>query len=330
MKYRFLDQIVGVFLVVTLVLLIISLVFIGGGKGWFRQYDPYYAVFREGYGLQPGSRVEMLNIEIGKVTSIEIDESNQVQVSLKLLESYADKVRADSLLTVTGTPILGTSYLSLTPGSPSAPPLPKDSRIPSEDKKSITDYLEYVRSLELEEKFETATRIMENVAQITERLKEPEGPLFGPLHELHLMLGHLKRGEGALGRILREDGLYVSAEQSMAEAAPLLANLRSVSGELVRITVETETALAQFGDVMDRVSSLLATLQPVVETFPQMTEDVRHLLRSLPPVVQSARRTMDDAGEAVGALKRNPLVRMGLPAEEPRKPLELDLRGGRP
>ena len=327
MKYRFLDQIVGAFLVFALVLVVVSVVTIGRGKAWFKRYDTYFAVFKEGYGLQPGSKLKMLEIEIGKVKAIDIDESNQVRLTLKILEEVSPKIKTDSLLAVEGTPILGSSYLSLTPGTPSGQILPKESRIPSEDKKSIQDYLDYLRSLDLEEKFATLTKILVDVSEITHQLKDPDGPLFGVLNEARSTISGLRSGEGTAGKLLKDDGLYVSINQRLEEVKPVLSNFDRISQRLVTVSTQVERMLANLEETAGSLPQIMANVEATTKTLPLLVQEVRVTLAEVSPVLRVARRTLNDTESVVKSLKSNRLIQMNIPAQEEERPMELDIRG---
>ncbi|MBI4776639.1 MAG: MCE family protein [Deltaproteobacteria bacterium] len=330
MKYRFLDQIVGAFLVFILILVVVSVVTIGRGKAWFKRYDTYYAVFKEGYGLQPGSKVKMLEIEVGRVKSIDIDESNQVRLTLKIVEEVGPKIKTDSLLAVEGTPILGSSYLSLTPGTPSGNVLPIQSRIPSEDKKSLQDYLDYLSSLALEEKFATLTRILADISEITHQLKDPDGPLFGLLSEVRSTVSGLRNGEGTAGKLLKDDRLYLSINERIEEVKPVLSNFDRTSQRLVTVSAQVERMLADLEETASSLPQIMANVDATTKALPLLIQEVRDTVAEVSPVLRGARGTLKDTEAVVKSLKNNRLIRMNLPAQEVERPMELDLRGVEP
>jgi len=329
-KYRFLDQIVGAFLVSILILLVVSVVTIGRGKAWFKQYDTYFAVFKEGYGLQPGSKVRMLDIEVGKLKSIDIDESNQIRLTLKIVEEVGPKIKSDSLLTVEGTPILGSSYLSLTPGTPSGKILPEQSLIPSEDKKSIQDYLDHLRSLGLEEKFATLAEILADVSEITHQLKDPDGALFGLLTEVRSTVSLLRNGEGTAGKLLKDDHLYAIINDRIEEVKPVLSNFDRMSQRLVTVSGQVERMLANLEETANSLPQIMANVDAATKALPLLVQEVRETLAEVSPVLRVARGTLKDAESVVKSLKSNRLIRMNLPAPEEGRPMELDLRGVQP
>ena len=73
-KFRFMEQIVGAFLVLTLIILLGAVILIGRGKAWFKEKVNYYVILDQGYNLDKGSAVKMLNNQIGKVVDVEPDE----------------------------------------------------------------------------------------------------------------------------------------------------------------------------------------------------------------------------------------------------------------
>jgi phospholipid/cholesterol/gamma-HCH transport system substrate-binding protein len=328
LKYRVMDQMVGAFLVLTAVLLVAALILIGRGNAWFRRYEPYHAVFKEGYGLQPGSKVKMLDIAVGKVTAVRIEPSNHVRVDLKVFREYASRIREDSRLTVEGASILGGSHLSLKPGAESAPELPRGAQIASDDKHSIDDYLEYLKSLDLESKFETVVSIATNVEALTAGLNDPEGPLWTSLNHLESLLRGLEEGRGTAGRLLKEEDLYVRLEQRVAQTRAILSDFSEISGRMVGVSAQVETLIARLDQVVGQASQLLVSLQETGEELPGLTREVQRTLRDISPVLDVARRTLEDADATVESLRNNPVVLMGGTKEEERKPIQMQPRGG--
>ncbi len=119
MDHKFLlrEQLVGLFLVVTLVLSVGAVIAVGRGKNWFSKHETYHIAFKEGYGLNEGSTVKMFNAEIGRVRSIKVNDDNEVEVAITVLADYGKKLRQDSVATVESPTLVGSEYISITPGS---------------------------------------------------------------------------------------------------------------------------------------------------------------------------------------------------------------------
>ena len=322
------DQMVGAFLVFTAVLLVAALILIGRSNAWFRKYEPYYAVFKEGYGLQPGSKVKMLDIEVGKVTSIRIEPSNHVRVGLKVFREYASRVRRDSVLTVEGASILGGSHLSLKPGTESSSVLSRGERIPSQDKRSIGDYMEYLKSLDLEDKFETLVAIAANVNELTNKLNDPEGPLWSALVHLESLVKGLDEGKGTAGKLIKDEAFYDRLEDRVAQSQKILSDFGKVSHRMVGVSDRLDDVLSRLDQVVGQVSGLMVSIQEAGEQLPGLTRDVHQVVREISPVLNGVRRTLDEADAAVQTLRNNPVMLMGGPKEEERKPLQMQPRGG--
>ena len=67
------EKIVGLFFLVLVAFFIFSLILVSREKGWLFFHHTYLVKFAEGYNLQVGSPVKMLDTEIGKVSKIAID-----------------------------------------------------------------------------------------------------------------------------------------------------------------------------------------------------------------------------------------------------------------
>ena len=89
LKFGAKEQLVGIFLVITLFILTGAIVFIAQGKNWFKKHEQYHTFFKEGYNLSPGANVTLYHTKIGKVVKVRLTEDNRVRVDLKILAKYA-------------------------------------------------------------------------------------------------------------------------------------------------------------------------------------------------------------------------------------------------
>lgn len=132
-KIRFADQIVGFFVLVAIIAVAVILIFIGVNQRWFAKNYYFTSKFTSGDGLSVGMALNLKGFEIGKISRISLNDLDQVDVRFYVEDTYYDRVKPDSVLELTSSPIgLGTS-LKFHPGNNSLPPVPEGSYIPSMD-----------------------------------------------------------------------------------------------------------------------------------------------------------------------------------------------------
>ncbi len=144
-KIRFADQIVGFFLLLVIIGVGVVLVLIGVNQRWFAKNYYFESRFPTGDGLSIGMPINLKGFQIGKISGIELNELNEVDVHFYIEDTYYTRVKPDSVLQLTTSAIGLGSSLRLLPGNNQLPPLPEKAHIPNldseEGKKLVLDRL---------------------------------------------------------------------------------------------------------------------------------------------------------------------------------------------
>ena len=230
LQYSTMERMTGAFILLTLIVFLFTVAVVGRGKNWFRKHVVYYTAFEEGYNLVSGSRVKLLGTDIGSVTDVLLTTGNKVKVQVKVLAEYASRIRANSVATVESPTVIGSEYINIRPGTSKAAVIPPEGMIPTKEKKKFTEYLE---QYEIGAKLEHIGKILEDLALITDQLKDPKGPFFGTFSNLQQITGTVEAGEGSLGRLIKSDELYEHMDT-------FVATLQETADYLVRAGVNIE------------------------------------------------------------------------------------------
>lgn len=303
MQFSRMEKMVGAFLILTIILVTGSIIVIGRGKAWFREHAVYNIVFDEGYNLKEGATVKIFNAAVGRITSMDITPQNKVGVKIKILKEYSKLIRQDSVAVADSPTFVGSEFISISAGSPTSPPIPEHGTIPSKRKKSLTDYAEEFR---LEEKFNALTRILYNLEEIIDQLRNPEGPLLGTLYDLQTITNDIRKGQG-LGNILVKDDLYQRLDKQMAHLQAILINAEKTSQGL-------EQASRVLPEAMQELRKILQDIKAASQSAPGIASATQDRLQTLDQILESA--------------KRNPLIKGGIPKKE-KGVIEPDTRGVR-
>jgi phospholipid/cholesterol/gamma-HCH transport system substrate-binding protein len=132
-KIRFADQIVGVFVLAAIVAVAVVLILIGINQRWFAKNYYFTSEFASGSGLFVGMPVSFKGFDIGKISRMSLNQQNEVDVRFYIEDTYYDRVKPDSVLELTSSPIgLGTT-LKFHSGKNTQPPVAEGSYVPSLD-----------------------------------------------------------------------------------------------------------------------------------------------------------------------------------------------------
>jgi phospholipid/cholesterol/gamma-HCH transport system substrate-binding protein len=271
----------GLFLLAGLLAGLAITAVIGGGHDWFRRYNHYYAVFNNGYGLEPGGKVKFLRTDIGQVTRLELTDNNKVKVHLSIRSDFADRIKTDSVANINSPTLIGSEYIDVLPGTARTAYIPAGGQIPAVERKNLS---EYVEDLRLDIMLARVEDTMTNVASLTSQLQEPTGPFLGTLADIRQMTSTVVSGQGSLGKVLYDIEAYGKLNQSLDDVNAITGNVSDLSGRLNR------------------------ELPPIIR---QVEQGTRHL----PEIGRGVREGLRGANQVLESVKRNFLIRGNLPPD---------------
>lgn len=188
-----------------------------------------------GLGLREGAPVTLAGQRIGQVSRIEFIPvpqkvgENNLRLTLAITEEVQDQIRMDSRAFLRTQGLLGDKFVDIAPGSPGAPVLqPGDTLLAG-------------RSLDMDE----------FITQAADALDEATGIVLG----LRELTDGLVRGDGTLGRMLRDDQLYVDLAGGTAELRRTLAEINRADGTFGRL-IRDPALYQQIHAAVTRVDSL--------------------------------------------------------------------------
>jgi phospholipid/cholesterol/gamma-HCH transport system substrate-binding protein len=180
-KFKSIEKIVGVFVVMAMISVFFMIIMIGRGKSFFVPKQYYYTYYNSGDGISKGQKIFYKGVAIGSVTELNLNSDNRIYVKFFILKEYANRVKADSvaklILSVTGG---GT--IKITPGEVSSIVLPNNAYIISSDTEEGKKLLEKMKN---EPAGNPLDLIANNVADLTALLKRKDGPLVEVLDSIH-------------------------------------------------------------------------------------------------------------------------------------------------
>lgn len=309
------EKAVGTFIICIIVILLTTVVIIGRGKDWFKTYIIYYTTFDESYNLTENAAVKLFKADIGKVKKIILVE-NRVKVKLAILEEYSSRIRSDSVAIVESPTFIGSEYISIKPGSADSPLIPEGGEINSTAKKSIADIMS---EFQVEETAKTVIRIVHDISEITQIMRDPDGPFFTTINNLNKTISHLEAitgdiqvGKGTVGSMLKSREILESVLDVLDKVSQILESMAKASSKAPEIT----------NKVLDSLSSIKRILKELEEG----SYDIPKVTRSTKRGINEIRDGVENIGKVVESLKKNFLIRSNLPPEPKGKNIDAGLR----
>lgn len=220
---------VGLFVIVGLVLIMVTIFMLAEEQRYFRQHYELKSSFDDVSGLAVGATVLLAGVDVGTVNDILFDPNlanAQVEVTLSLDTEYQDRIRADSVASIVTKGLLGDKIISVTLGSEDQAILQDGDVLKSIKQPSLFDLAE-----EGGNALKNLNRVADAMAAILKEIETGEGLIHDMIYEsderqlsqnvtmtakelrqasreLQEILTKINNGEGTVGALIDDPSLY--------------------------------------------------------------------------------------------------------------------------
>lgn len=291
-KIRFVDQIVGAFILIAIVGIAVILIFIGVNQRWFAKNYYFRSAFPSGESLSSGMSIMLQGFAIGKISRISLTRENTVDVEFYVQDVYYDRIRPYSVIELVSSPIgLGTS-LKLHPGKAGASPLPEHSLVPSLNSMEGQDFVE--RGLvEMPSSEDVIGSVLEKVNPILDDLR-------GTLTQIKRLTMDVDQA------ITGKGGPLGGMVNSLAQTPDRLNSaLDKVNNAVDTINDRVDRISTGFTGMTDRVNVVLEKIDAVSENLKVITANLTAMSEGLKDSKGLATRLLDPKGSISTLLNDN-------------------------
>ncbi|MFA6508071.1 MAG: MlaD family protein [Treponemataceae bacterium] len=273
-RIRYADQVVGVFIILAFVALASLLVAVGAKQRWFARDYRYESRFASGSGLATGTAILLKGFQVGRIESISLTARNEAAVVLVIYDTFADRVRENSLLEYVTSPIGLGSQLLFHPGK-SEKRAAEHSFIPSfdtpEGKRLVDSAL-----VDRPPKDDTITRLISNV-----------NPL---LENVNATVLQLEKTITLVNGAIAGDGSGPVAK-TLVDASATVANVKTLTAELNTVMRTT----------MPRVDRIAADAE---KSVPVLLDQLEASSKSISAIVANFEKTSASLADPTGAIPK--------------------------
>ncbi|NDD92090.1 MCE family protein, partial [bacterium] len=227
----------GLFAITGLALFATSLMFLGGGSGWFKRQQNYYAHFDAVDGLIPGAKVVLSGLQVGTVDDIFIErQTRDVSVKLTVDRKFQEWMRQGTSAEIATMGVLGDKFIRLTPGKVEGEILPNNSTLEVHDTKDFNQVLNrgdqllitlnsiagsmerlmkgFEKGNRADQFAEGLTMTVKNLAAASAQIKKQfeDIQLKESVKNLNSILEKINNGHGSLGAMINDPSLYDDAK----------------------------------------------------------------------------------------------------------------------
>jgi len=297
-KFRYTNEAVGLFVLMTLLIFIAGLIYSGRVSEWFNPGETLRVLLPDDglSGLTRGSTVEILGTKAGEVQEIVINPSEKIYAEVRIDREMALFVRSDSKATIRRIfGIAGDAYLEITRGF--GKPLDWEFAVISavSDRKPTDTVGELID--EIREKvfpvIDSAQKAIQAFLTVANELQDPDKGVQQLLANANSIADRIDRGEGTIGRLLTEDKLVRDMES-------LIAGLDAETRRIGPILDDLKTAMQNIADLSARfnaysgdIPEIARSLQEALASAEVVLKDLAQTTPQLPKIVKNVRDATD-------------------------------------
>ncbi len=207
---------VGVFAFIGVVILTI-IVFSIGGEHFFHSGYRFKVIFNFANGLEVGAPVRVAGVNVGEVKDIfikSIPDLGKTEVEVVVWVEKNAKVQTDSKAYINTLGLLGEKYVEIIPGENYRELIKENSTLIGYDPTSMEEVTE--KALDVLTKLDDSIFHVNNLLKddkFKADLKAAASNISGASSSAHNVFSKIEKGEGTIGKLLVEDGLYKQLEE---------------------------------------------------------------------------------------------------------------------
>jgi phospholipid/cholesterol/gamma-HCH transport system substrate-binding protein len=262
-------------------------------------------------GLSVGGEVQVLGTTVGRVTRIVIAPDQPLLAEAQIDRGAASFIRSDSRVFIRRQfGVAGAGFLEVTRGI-GAPLDWGYAVLTAETDRSASQNLDQlIQDLrdQIVPLIEDIGRTARNIANITENLASPSGPMNSTLSALQDTAQRIQRGEGNVGRLIVDESMIGEVETILSRANTVLADLQTMS----RALADQQQGVP---GITRRANEAVGNVAQATRQAPNAARDVRVSAAALPALLTQVQQASLELERLLTALRAHPLIGGGRTGE---------------
>jgi len=320
-KIRFADQIVGFFIILSVVALVFVTVMLGKSQRWFAKDYYFSTVLPSAGGLSKNLAVQFRGFTIGNIKEFQLTENDEVEVIFTIHDEYKNRVKKGSMVELMVSPVgLGNQFLFHAGGGEE---LAEGAFIPIVGSAQARELIRQGFAVELQHD-DSISLLMKQVSSVLDEVNQLLVNMNGALGagnsdtELGKIIGSMQKtlaGVEDLPVMVDETMVLVTKmlEDINVELMPLLANANILTAELADPNGVLSAALDTNGEIYKNLVESLGSVTAILKNLDKASAFVPAQLPQFAGIIMELRTTMKTAEDVLVALTNNPLLRRGVP-----------------
>ena len=271
LSYSAQERLAGTFVLIAVGLLAWLLITSQKTQNLFEDEITLYATMSSIQAVNKDTNVIISGLEIGSVTDVNIDNNNQVIITMSILKKYQKLIRTDSTAELLNFKfaLLGKSVIEISVGSPQLPVIEDGSTLVIKESFNL---------VQLVAKFEPVLiTLQDSIKQVNEILQAIDPQQVGSnvsnlesiTADLKAITSQIQQGKGPVGSVIYSDEMK--------------DDVLSTTENLKDLTERTK-------DIIEQTSVLLISIQQQVDQLPEITDKVAPLLDEADKTIKATQK----------------------------------------
>ncbi len=288
---------VGLVVMLAGILLLASLVFVGGVNLLRKKKVTYTTYFKFAGGIEPGSLVRFGGLKVGSVQAEEIDPGDSTRIRVRLFVAAATPIRTNSKARISTLGFLGENYVEVSAGTRDAGLLPAGSEIPA------------VEIVQLADVFNNVNNVTVNANKLVNDLDDKFLVLANNANQLITNVNAVVSPENRQ----HFEAVLSNADAMLAESRPrvtrALANIEAASAKLSPTMDTANAAIGRVNTLAENINAVVLEnrkeLHEVLVRLRDSLAEARQLIGQMDDVLVSNRANIDESLDNIRSTSQN-------------------------
>ncbi|NTW76743.1 MAG: MCE family protein [Syntrophaceae bacterium] len=280
---------VGLFIASTTVIIIVSLLYLAYEKDIFSRTYTYTLSSRSGDGLTEGMPVVFSGFNIGKVSSLELDDKGMVLIKIKITERHVKWVKSDSEF-ILYRPLIGAPRIDVITRNLNSPPLSEESVVAMGSVNDINDAIARVQPL-----LDRITKIADHWEHLSSNLADPRG-------DLNRILGNAQKITATLSTRKSFLEMAIADKESVEAIHEALKKIKDIAIKIDKMADETDQQIFDKEGTLPRLNIILKDIAGKLKKLDETVDNINKISKDTSDGVKDFRMLRSDIDDAVNAI----------------------------
>ena len=335
-KFKYTDRIVGLFIIIAILIVILSLISITVNKQFFLKKHIYKSLFVDAQGITTKTPISFKGFTIGEIKNFKLNKDNYIEAEFVIFGDYYSKIVENSILRKTMNPITSRSTIELIQGPDITKIADELSLIPE---LTTPEGRQLISRANIQISGDMLSSIMGNINLFLHNLNQDENSESGSFFRLIYHLANssdelekaMKGSQEFISKINRayqqDDGdfflainqfknigekLYETTESLnilLANSNELINNYKNPDSMLIKLVdPDSELIVNPLNEILHKLAKSLDDIQHIILYLQSQTPEISTILLESKTTLGTARKTLE-------GINNNPLIRRGIPKD---------------